>query len=50
MYSCVPDGPLENSFIDKDWECNEPRKKVNTTRAKKRFLKKSRKYGFTVNE
>ena len=50
MYSCVPDGPLENSFIDNDWECNEPRKKVNTTKAKKRFLKKSRKYGFTVNE
>ena len=50
MYSCEPDGPLENSFIDKDWECNEPRKKVNITTTKKRFFKKSRKYEFTVNE
>ena len=50
MYSCVPDGPLENSFIDNDWECNETRKKVKTTTTKKRFLNRSRKCGFTVNE
>ena len=40
IYSCDPDGPLENSLITRVWDFTEPAKKTPTKKNEEGFLYK----------